>query len=153
MLPGIVAGAGSSMATTRKFRRTASIGGVLVVEDDGMLALDLVETLQEHGAAETQICATSAEALAALRERRFDHVILDVHLADTDDGWAIAELIDTVGPAGPKVIFSTGSPEDIPADIAELGQVLGKPYSADQLLEAMQNPRKGLLGLLRRRSR
>lgn len=141
------------MAKKQTTRRAPSIGRVLVVEDDGLLALDLVETLQEHGAEATQVCATSAEALAALRKDHFDHIILDIHLADTDDGWAIAELIDTVGPAGPKVTFSTGTPEDIPSGIAGLGTVLSKPYSAARLLEAIQGPRKGLFHLLNRRSR
>ncbi|QYU69679.1 response regulator [Leptolyngbya sp. 15MV] len=126
------------------------IGNVLVVEDDALLALDIEQNLRDAGAALVQLCPSTTEALALLREHRFDAIVLDVHLADRSDGWAIAELVDSVGPRPPRIGFSTGAPQDIPAGIAELGIVLAKPYHPQDLVRAVSAPRRrGLLARLR----
>jgi hypothetical protein len=77
-------------------------------------------------------------------------MVLDVHLADRNDGWAIAELVAEVGPRPPRIVFSTGAPGDIPEEIAELGPVLEKPYDFAELIELLRKPaREGLLSRLR----
>lgn len=126
-------------------------GSVLIVEDDAVLALDLADALQSHGVAEVVTCHSTDAALKELRRRKPDVVVIDIHLSDRDDGWAIAELIASVGPRPPKIIFSTGAPADIPADIAELGDVLEKPYHPDELLALLVGKkRRGLFARLRR---
>ncbi len=96
------------------------------------------------------ICTTTADALTALREHKPDGLVLDVHLADRDDGWAIAELVNSVGPNPPRIVFSTGAPQDIPPEIAELGPVLEKPYDHAQLIDALRRPaREGLMTRLK----
>ncbi|WP_279349473.1 response regulator [Erythrobacter litoralis] len=123
---------------------------VLVVEDDAVLALDIEEILREAGVNDVTLCSTTEESLVALREKTPDVLVLDVHLADSDDGWAVAELVRTLGPKGPRVIFSTGSPTDIPEDIAAIGIVLEKPYDKSVLLDAICQPETpGLLSRLR----
>lgn len=123
---------------------------VLLVEDDPVLALLLAEALTDHGVKEVVTCRSTQEALEALRKRRPDVIVLDIHLADSDDGWAIAELVDSVGPRPPRIVFSTGAPADIPAEIAELGQVLAKPYDPRDLIALLETPRKrGLFARLR----
>lgn len=127
-----------------------SLGHVLLVEDDAVLALATEAALYDAGAEKVTVCATTAEALAALREAKPDCLVLDVHLADRDDGWAIAELVSDVGPRPPRIVFSTGAPNDIPDEIAELGPVLTKPYDPSELVEALSKPpREGLLSRLR----
>ena len=69
--------------------------------------------------------------------------MLDVHLADRDDGWAIAELVRSLGLSSPRIIFSTGMPDDIPADVAELGCILEKPYDAAILIDLLRSPKRG----------
>lgn len=136
---------GSSRDNTRK------IGPVLVVEDDAVLALAVEDALREAGAQTVTIAASTARAIETLRDGRFETVILDVHLADRGDGWAIAELIRALGAEAPKIIFATGAPEDIPADIAELGTVLPKPYDFDSLIAHVRGRgRPSLLARLRR---
>ena len=77
-------------------------------------------------------------------------VILDVHLGDRDDGWAIAELLSLLGTKLPRIIFSTGSPQDIPRSIAAMGPVFEKPYDADQLVKVLIGDRKsGIFAQLR----
>lgn len=123
---------------------------VLVVEDDAIIGLTLEQALLDGGVREVELCPTTDEALAALRRKQPDAIVLDVHLADRDDGWAIAELVRTLGPDSPRIIFSTGMPRDIPEDIAELGWVLEKPYEPKVLLDLLKEPRrKGIISRLR----
>lgn len=127
-----------------------ALGNVLLVEDDPLIALALEGALLDAGAKRVTICSTTAEALAALRDHKPDAMVLDVHLADRDDGWAIAELVSSVGPKPPRIVFSTGAPQDIPAEIAELGPVLEKPYDHSELIAALRRaPRAGLLARIK----
>lgn len=128
------------------------LGTVLIVEDDAILAMAMQVALEDNGATSITICPTTDEALVALREGRFSSVVLDVHLADRDDGWAIAELVTGLGLRAPRIVFSTGAPGDIPPDIAELGHVLEKPYDPAQLIAVLRQPRRtGLISRLRER--
>ena len=68
-----------------------------------------------------------------------DAIILDVHLADRNDGWALAEIVACIGPDRPRIIFSTAAPEEIPPEIAKLGAVFEKPYDPAMLLEALRS--------------
>ena len=131
-------------------RTKADLGIVVLVEDDSVIALAIEDALLTGGAREVIVCRTSEEALAALRDSAPDGLVLDVHLADRSDGWAIAELVNSVGPNPPRIVFSTGSPQDIPAEIADLGPVLEKPYDPAQLIAALDQPaRPGLFDRLR----
>lgn len=129
-------------------------GRVLLVEDDAILALDITETLKDAGVREVQHCSSTEEALVALREATPDVVIVDVHLTDRDDGWAVAELVGELAPIPPRIIFSTGAPEDIPERIAEMGPVLEKPYEASDLVALIREPKKrGVIWRLKRAMR
>lgn len=123
---------------------------VLVVEDDPVLGMATEDTLRDGGVEHIDICPTTEGALEVLRAEMPDAIILDVHLSDRDDGWAIAELIESLGEKGPRIVFSTGAPQDIPPHIAELGSVLTKPYAPEALLAALSEPgRRGLLARFR----
>ncbi|RXZ64371.1 response regulator [Pelagerythrobacter rhizovicinus] len=132
----------------RSLRR---LGHILIVEDDAVLALSMEATLIDAGASRIEICHTTEEALAALRRARPAVIVLDIQLADRDDGWALAELVDGLGPDRPRIVFSTGAPERIPTEIAELGPVLTKPYAPADLVRAVGTRRpRGFLSRLRR---
>ena len=123
---------------------------VLIVEDDAILSMTIEDALTDAGVEAIEICASTDDALAALRRKSPGAIVLDVHLSDRDDGWAIAELIRTLGPDGPRIIFSTGSPEEIPEDIAAMGCVLEKPYDIADLVELLGRPeRTGIFSRLR----
>lgn len=123
---------------------------VLVVEDDAILAMAIEDALRHGGVAHVETAPSTERALAALRDWHPDVIVLDVHLADRDDGWAVAELVRSLGPSAPRVIFSTGAPEDIPADIAEMGCVMEKPYDPQNLLAVIAEPRRrGIISRLR----
>ncbi|MBB3034839.1 response regulator transcription factor [Alteriqipengyuania lutimaris] len=132
-------------------QKSRKIGPVLVVEDDAALALAVEDALLDAGARSVSIASTTQQAIDTLRDDRFETVILDVHLADRGDGWAIAELVRALGAGGPKIIFATGSPDAIPADIADLGPVLAKPYDFNELVAHVRaRGRMSLFSRLRR---
>ena len=138
------------MVLEKTSRASPLPGRVLVVEDDAILGLTIEGTLLDAGVSEVEICPTTEEALNALRSNKPDVIILDVHLADRDDGWAIAELVRTLGPDSPRIIFSTGAPKDIPDEIAEMGLVMAKPYAPETLIDVLREPeRKGFIARLR----
>lgn len=123
---------------------------VLVVEDDPILGMATEDTLRAGGVEQVEICQTTEGALESLRSAMPDAIVLDIHLADRDDGWAIAELVESLGKHRPRIVFSTGSPQDIPPAIAQLGNVLTKPYAPEALISALGEPgRRGLLARLR----
>ena len=123
---------------------------VLVVEDDPVLALNIEESLRDAGVRTITLTTNTDDALAALRNAPPQAIVLDVHLADRDDGWAVAELVQTLGPQRPQIIFSTGSPDEIPEEIAAAGVVLAKPYATEELLQALREPKaRGLFSRLR----
>lgn len=135
----------------KKPKKTSAFPGhVLVVEDDAIIGLTIEQALLDAGVPLVEICPTTEEALDALRRKQPDVIVLDVHLADRDDGWAIAELVRTLGPDSPRIIFSTGMPRDIPEDIAAMGCVLEKPYEPEVLISLLYEPkRKGIISRLR----
>ena len=127
-----------------------SLGRVLVVEDDAILSVAIEAALLDRGAEEVIICPSIARTMEELEKGRPDAIVLDVHLTDRDDGWALAELVDLLGPRRPRIVFSTGTPQDIPAEIAELGVVLEKPYDPAELVKLIGEDRpRGFLARLR----
>src|SRR6478672_7031118 len=137
--------------TTSPRKRQPSLGRALIVEDDPLLALNLEDALMAGGAEAVVVCESVASAMDELERLKPDILILDVHLADRDDGWAMAELVTTLSPRPPAIIFSTGAPERIPDHVAQLGAVLAKPYDPAALIAVLAGLRRkpGLLGRLR----
>ena len=132
-------------------KRQPSLGRALIVEDDPLLAMNLEDALMNGGAEAVVVCDSVAAAMTELDRLKPDILILDVQLADRDDGWAMADLVTTLSPRPPAIIFSTGAPERIPDHVAQLGVVLVKPYDPAALIGALAGLRRkpGLLGRLR----
>jgi len=137
-------------------RQISALGAVLIVEDDVFQSDLLSSTLLDGGASEVRCCTTARHALTELTAYSPGVIILDVHLADGEDGWQMAELAQQIFTRMPLVVFATGSPERIPAKIAEMGILAVKPYDAAELVEIIRDrlhpkPRSRLLGFMDRR--
>ena len=97
----------SSTKDRKAGKRPGTLGRVLVVEDDPVLALAIEDALlHEGGAREVVICPSTAATMLELEKQRPDAMIIDVHLADRDDGWAIAELVDQLMGRNPEHRFN-----------------------------------------------
>lgn len=135
---------------TTKTDGSRRVGRVLVVEDDPVQGMAIEAALNDAGAASVVLCPSIACTMTALEQGPADAIVLDVHLADRNDGWALAELVDMLGSKRPRIVFSTGSPEDIPAAIAAMGPVFEKPYDPAQLADAVvRGAKPGLFARLR----
>lgn len=134
-------------------KRKSSPENVLVIEDDAIIAMSIEDTLREAGSTRVTVCSSTTEAMKALRDGDYDVLVLDVHLADRDDGWAVAELVQELGASAPRIIFSTATPQDIPGDIAGLGIILEKPYTPEALVAAAKVKPARKFKLLKRAGR
>ena len=136
--------------TTVSSKASALPNHVLVIEDDPILVMAIEDSLREAGVTRIEFSPTTDGALEAMKHAQPDAIVLDIHLADRADGWAIAELVRDLGPDHPRIIFSTGAPEDIPDHIAVLGTVLEKPYRPESLIDLLRTPkRRGIVDRLR----
>lgn len=131
-------------------RRTLPGERVLVVEDDGLIALAMADVLTSLGAGRIAVCSRADEAIELIAHLRPTLLILDLALADRRDGWAVAQLAREMLLSPPAIIFATGSPERLPRDLARLGQVLRKPFAEQALAAAVLRAqrRRGLLARL-----
>ena len=107
---------------------------VLLVEDSMIIAMDAEDALKEIGAAKVVVAANVARALAALERGGLDFALLDLNLgAETS-----LPVADMLAQKNITFAFATGYGED-----AGLGEryagvtVLKKPYTADQLRQAL----------------
>lgn len=131
-------------------RKRRALGAALVVEDDALIALDIAEALEDAGADPVAICPSIAEAMDALSRSVPALLVLDVHLADRDDGWALAELAIQLGDTPPLVVFTTATPQSIPLSAARLGHVLPKPFRTTDLVSLIHRERPaGLISRIR----
>ena len=107
---------------------------ILVVDDEPLVALGLVDLLEEHG--HTVVEATSAkEALDFLAKDTFDVVVTD-HTMPGMTGSELARIIRARWP-GIGVVLSTGHVDLPDPEVARLPR-LEKPYRVDQVRRAVE---------------
>lgn len=82
-------------------------GGILIVDDEALIAAYLEDTLDALGYRTTGIAGSADEAIALANAERPAVAIVDIGLRGSTDGISVArELIDRLGVA---VVFLTGS--------------------------------------------
>ena len=112
----------------------ASAGRVLLVEDDGLVGLDMKATLEHAGYEVLGPVATVAGALAVIASTKLDAALLDVNLS----GEKSYALVDALAARAVPFVITTGySIDDLPK---KYGQhlVLGKPFSPKDLLRCLK---------------
>jgi PAS domain S-box-containing protein len=105
----------------------------LVVEDESLIALDLVDTLENLGAEEARAASSESECLSLLEKDVFDCALLDANL----HGRSVENIAAALTRRKIPFVFVTGyGREGLPAGF-QYAPVLAKPISRDQLLEAV----------------
>jgi DNA-binding response OmpR family regulator len=103
---------------------------ILIVEDEALLALDLMYAMEDMGARVVGPCYRLKAALASAREVPVDGAVLDVDLA----GDAVFPLADELVKARVPFIFHTGrqNPQDLMSRYSG-ARVCPKPTSPDSV--------------------
>ncbi len=100
------------------------MNSILIVEDDGAIAVGLADTLQAEGYV-VQVAATGEEALKSIAERKPELIVLDLNLPDMD-GLDVLTHVRERGHEYPVLILS--------ARTLELDKVRGLDKGADDYL-------------------
>jgi PAS domain S-box-containing protein len=105
----------------------------LVVEDESLIALDLVDTLQRLGASEVRHASTEQESLALLEQLSFNCALLDANL----HGRSVENIAGALMRRRLPFAFVTGyGRAGLPVDFQQ-APVLTKPVNDEELLEAV----------------
>ena len=107
-------------------------GAVLVVDDEALIRMDLVETLQERGFP-TYEADNAAEAIAMLEKHTYIRVVFtDIQMPGRMDGVDLAHYVRDRWPPTILIVCSgnrTPSPSSLPAACT----FLAKPFDSDML--------------------
>ena len=112
-------------------------GAVMVIEDEAIIAADIVDIVRGAGHRVTGIARTKTEAVALAMRDRPDLILADIQLADRSSGIDAVNDILAEFPEVP-VIFVTAFPERLlTGERPEPAFLITKPFSEDQLRSAV----------------
>ena len=104
----------------------------LVVEDEPLVALDIVAALENAGAEVAGQSGTTREALNVIESTSLDAALLDANLRNQP----VDEIAATLTRRNVPFLFVTGyGPESLPQAFAKTAMI-AKPFSHQQLVEA-----------------
>lgn len=112
---------------------------ILIVEDEGAIALDLRSRLTRRGHTVVGVAASGEDALAQARRHRPDLVMMDIVIEGTMDGIEAAAAIRSE--LGVPVIYLTAHADPATLDRAKPTQPLGylvKPFSERDLAVTLE---------------
>lgn len=107
---------------------------MLVVEDELPVALAFEEMLRDIGHRVIEHARTVGEALAALRRKRPDAVVLDVNLAG-EPAYRVADFLTKEGI--PFVVATAYAPPSLPAAF-DSALILRKPFAHADLKRGLE---------------
>lgn len=136
-------------AADQKLRAVVS-GRVLIIEDEPIVAMDLVNVVRNAGHVLTGVAPTNRRALELARDRTPDLILADVRLRSGDSGIsAIREILRT---GALPVIFVTGYPERVlTKEGIEPSLLVAKPFDPEFLERAINQAVSGRLPAARQR--
>ncbi|WP_407148005.1 response regulator [Bradyrhizobium sp. ORS 86] len=111
---------------------------ILVIEDDRDLQ-SLVEDALRDGGYEPAIAGSGEEALTLLKAFRtkYSALVTDIRLLGRLDGWRVARGAREIDPSFPVIYITGGSGDEWPTRGVPDSILLQKPFSPDQLVEAL----------------
>lgn len=107
---------------------------VLIVEDELLIGMDLVSTLQRAGFHHVEHAATEQEALVMLQQKSWDLVVADANL----NGKSVEQVVTTLRERGLPFVIVTGYGRESLPEIVGDAPVLNKPYSHLQFVRIVQ---------------
>jgi CheY-like chemotaxis protein len=110
--------------------------GVLIVEDEVLLATELEFLLAEAGCLSVGHAMSSDEAVLLAHDLKPDLALVDVHLRDGPTGVDVARRIHE--DCGAVALFMTANVKRLPEDFAGACGVIGKPYSGHGVKIALE---------------
>jgi CheY-like chemotaxis protein len=111
---------------------------VLIVEDEPLLRLNAVSMI-EAGGFDTLEARSTDEAIALLEtDSRIRIVFADIYLPGSMDGLRLAAVVRERWPPV-ELVLTSGHVEVSADDLPDRGLFLSKPYSAGQLVNALQS--------------
>lgn len=110
-------------------------GGVLIVEDEALVAITIEEVLEAAGFRVCGIADRTGDALALAREHRPALAVVDVRLAAGDDGVALAHALVELGPIA--ILFATGNPAEVYRRARAGHGCIAKPFEGAWLVAAL----------------
>ena len=123
--------------TAVKEMEASVAGAVLVIEDEAIIALDIVEIVHAIGHRVTGTARTHTEAVAMALDDRPDLILADIQLADKSSGIEAVNEILARFPNTP-VVFITAFPERLLTGVRpEPAFLISKPFTEDQLRSAV----------------
>ena len=127
-------GAAHGVATSVE-KDTPRLAGkrILVVEDEPLVALDIVAALEGVGAEVVGSAGTAKEALSLIDDTALDAALLDANLR----GHPVDEIAAALAARNIPFLFVTGyGPGSLPKAFAKTA-MLSKPFSQEQLVAAV----------------
>ena len=111
---------------------------VLVVDDEPMLRLLAMTMLEEQGCL-VQEAATGEEALAMIEERpdRFTHLLTDIQMPGSLDGFRLARLVSTLYPSI-RIVMTSGDDRWAEDVAGEDLPFVPKPWRDNELRAALE---------------
>ena len=109
---------------------------ILVVEDEGVLALELERLLQKEGHEVVGIAPYAGLANALARELQPDLALVDLMLENDTTGVETARTL--IHEYNVPVVFVTGSPDAVPEGLAGAYAVIAKPFTPQSFLAAFR---------------
>jgi DNA-binding response OmpR family regulator len=105
-------------------------GGLLIVEDEMLIAMQVEDVLAEAGYDPLHLAASVGEALTLIDNEQFGGALLDISLAG-EPVWPVADAL--AARSIPFILCSGGSVGTVPDHHAHV-PMLAKPYQREQLL-------------------
>jgi DNA-binding response OmpR family regulator len=107
---------------------------LLIVEDQLLLAMGLKDELEDCGYRVLELAVRNQEAMGLAREVHPDLALVNIQLADGDDGVALASDLKALGV---PVLFISGQPERARSARAMGVGSIPKPYTPGQMVAAV----------------